>query len=70
MESGSGEGLFALIFFLFFLWFVVWFAILLPARMARKRGRSAVGWVLFGFITSPPAAICLLWLLGPSWKVR
>lgn len=30
-----------------YLWFII------PARMARKRGRSEVGWVLLGFCISP-----------------
>ena len=48
------------------LWFVLWIYILLPARMARERGRSEVGWVILGLISSPFLAILLLLLLGRS----
>ena len=39
------EGLFVLIFGLAALYFTLWLYILLPARMAEARGRSAFGWV-------------------------
>ncbi|ADE85036.1 hypothetical protein [Rhodobacter capsulatus] len=70
MDDGSGVALIGLIFSLFLLWFVLWVVILLPARMARKRGRSAVGWVLVSLILSPLVAIVLLVLLGRSWTAR
>lgn len=46
------------------LYFTVWLLILLPARMAEARGRSAFGWVLVSLVFSPFLAILLLWLLG------
>ena len=44
----------AIVFSLLFLWY---FWVRLPAQMARKRGRSALGWVL------------LFWFLSPIWGV-
>jgi hypothetical protein len=58
------EGLFALIVGLAVLWFTIWILILLPARMAEARGRSAVGWVFVSLLFSPFLAVFLLWLLG------
>ena len=58
------EGLFFLIFGLAALYFTLWFFILLPARMAEARGRSAFGWVLISILFSPILACLLLWLLG------
>ena len=58
------EGLLAVIFGLAVLYFTLWLLILLPARMAEARGRSAVGWVLVSLFFSPFLAIFLLWLLG------
>ena len=58
------EGLFALIFGLAALYFTLWLFILLPARMAEARGRSAFGWVLVSIFFSPFLAVFLLWLLG------
>lgn len=50
----------------FLIWFILWIYILLPASMARLRGRSQLGWVLVSLIISPLFAIVLLWLLGKS----
>ena len=58
------SGFFGIILGLLALYIVVWIYILLPARMADKRGRSAVGWVLLSLIFSPILACLLLWLLG------
>jgi RsiW-degrading membrane proteinase PrsW (M82 family) len=44
--------------------FIIWLAILLPASMARTRGRSAVLWVLVSLFLSPLLAILLLLVLG------
>lgn len=60
------EGLFLLIFWLAALYFTLWIFILLPARMAEARGRSAFGWVLISVFFSPLLACLLLWLLGES----
>jgi hypothetical protein len=43
---------------------VLWLFILLPAGMAKNRGRSAFGWVLLSLLFSPILACLLLWLLG------
>ena len=60
------EGLFVLIFGLAALYFTLWLFILLPARMAEARGRSAFGWVLVSILFSPILACLLLWLLGDN----
>ena len=60
------EGLFVLIFGLAALYFTLWLFILLPARMAEARGRSALGWVLVSIFFSPILACLLLWLLGDN----
>jgi hypothetical protein len=43
-----------------YLWFII------PARMARKRGRSEVGWVLLAFCISPFWVYILLAILGDT----
>ena len=48
---------------LLFLWF---FWVRLPAQMARKRGRSALGWVLLTWMLTPLWTIILLLILGDS----
>ncbi len=48
---------------LLFLWF---FWVRLPAQMARKRGRSALGWVLLFWFISPVWGIVLLLIVGDS----
>lgn len=51
--------------------FFLWLFILLPAKMAKKRGRSAVGWVLLFLIVSPFWGIIILLVLGDSkQKIR
>jgi hypothetical protein len=55
-----------LIFALVALYLTLWVVILLPARMAEARGRSAFGWVLVSLIFSPFLAVILLWLLGDT----
>lgn len=62
------EGLFSLLFGVVAIWFVLWLWILLPARMAEARGRSAVAWVLLSFIFSPFFSIFFLFLLGDAGK--
>ena len=64
------EGLLSLLMFVFILWFVIWICILLPANMARTRGRSSVGWVIFGLVTNPLFACLVLWMIGDSGRVR
>ena len=46
--------------------FILWLYIFLPAKMARKRGRSAIGWVLLFWIISPLWGIIVLLVLGDS----
>ena len=58
------EALFALLLGLVALYFGLWIFILLPADMAKARGRSAFGWVLVSIFFSPILACLLLWLLG------
>lgn len=70
MDGGSGGVLIGVIFFLLILWVTLWLYIFLPADMARQRGRSAVGWVLFSLICSPILAIFLLLVLGRSREAR
>ncbi|MGA0543244.1 hypothetical protein [Neotabrizicola sp. VNH66] len=64
------EGIFALLFGLAALWFTLWLFILLPARMAEARGRSAIAWVLLSLIFSPFFSIFFLWLLGDAGNRR
>ena len=45
---------------------ILWLYILLPVRMARKRGRSAIGWVLLFWIITPLWGIIVLLVLGDS----
>lgn len=48
---------------LLFLWF---FWIRIPAKMARKRGRSVIGWIAVFWILSPFWGIILLLIVGDS----
>ena len=49
----------------------LWFYVFLPTRMARKRERSALGWVLLFWILSPLWGIIILLILGDSkQKIR
>lgn len=58
------DGPVALLFGLVALYIALWLFILLPARMASARGRSAVFWVLVSLVFSPFLAIFFLWVLG------
>jgi hypothetical protein len=53
----------AALFALLFLWY---FWVRLPAQMARKRGRDALGWVLLFWFLSPIWGIILLLIVGDS----
>lgn len=47
------------------------FWIIIPARMARKRGRSVFAWLVLTLFTSPILTIFILLLIGDSRnKVR
>ena len=48
---------------LFFVWL---FYVRIPAKMARTRGRSALGWVLLTWILSHLWTIILLLIIGDS----
>ena len=45
---------------------ILWLYIFLPAKMARKRGRSTIGWILLFWIISPLWGIIVLLVLGDS----
>jgi threonine/homoserine/homoserine lactone efflux protein len=49
-----------------FIWFFIWLYFLLPRKMARKRGRSVLGWTLLFWFISPIWGIILLLILGDS----
>jgi hypothetical protein len=70
LVRGAVEGLLAFLFGAALLWFTLWLYILVPARMARSRGRSAVVWVLLSLIFSPFFAIFFLWFLGAAGNGR
>lgn len=51
--------------------FILWLYVFLPIKMAKKRGRSAIGWVLLFWIISPLWGIIVLLVLGDSkQKIR
>lgn len=43
---------------------LIHFWIRLPIKMARKRGRDPLGWVLIFWLLSPIWGILILWLAG------
>ena len=50
---------------------ILWLYIFLPANMAKKRGRSTIGWILLFWIISPFWGIIVLLVLGDSkQKIR
>jgi len=51
---------------IFFIWFFIWLYILLPRKMAIKRGRSVLGWTLLFWFISPIWGIIQLLILGDS----
>lgn len=60
------ETILSLVIGLAALYVVVWIYILLPARMAERRDRSAFGWVVLSLLFSPILACLLLLLLGDN----
>ncbi len=56
------------IFLLLALIFGIWLYIFVPAKMAERRDRSVVGWVLISLIFSPFIAIIALWVLGHPYR--
>ena len=59
----NGIIVFGAIAALVFLWY---FWVRLPAKMARNRGRSALGWVLLTWILTPFWSIIILLIAGDS----
>ena len=53
-----------MLIFILIILYVFWIHI--PAKMVRKRGRSALGWVLLTWILQPLWTIILLAVLGDS----
>lgn len=47
---------------------VLWLYIFLPVSMARKRGRSGLGWMLLFWILTPFWGIIVLLIAGDSTK--
>lgn len=45
---------------------ILWLYFFLPAKMARKRGRSTIGWILLFWLISPLWGIIILLVLGDS----
>lgn len=63
----ENEGIAAIaIGFVLILWFWIWF--FLPANMAKKRGRSPIGWIILFWIITPFWGIIALFILGDSKK--
>jgi hypothetical protein len=60
------EGIFIIIAMIF----VIWLYIVVPAQMAGRRDRSAIGWVLISLIFSPLAAIIALLVLGHPYRPK
>lgn len=48
------------------IYFFVWLYFLLPRKMAKKRGRSVVGWTIIFWIINPLYGAILLLILGDS----
>lgn len=67
MLAGHGGGF---LIALMLLILAIWFVIILPARMARARGRRALVWVAISVIGTPLLAILLLVALGPVTASR
>jgi hypothetical protein len=67
MLAGQGGGF---LIALMALIFAIWFVVILPARMAQRRGRSALVWVAISLIGTPLLAILLLVALGPVTEPR
>lgn len=51
---------------LLYVFIFLWLYIFLPIKMAKKRGRSELGWVLLFWIISPLWGAILLLVLGDS----
>ena len=60
------DGVLNLFLVLAIVYVVIWLVILLPARMAGARGRSAVVWIFVSIFFSPILAVFLLLVLGDA----
>lgn len=58
----------SIIVMIIFLAFILLFYLFIPFRMAKKRERSVVGWILLFWIISPLFGIIALLVLGDSRK--
>ncbi|MBO5846641.1 MAG: hypothetical protein J6Q71_03880 [Bacteroidales bacterium] len=47
---------------------VIWLYILLPYNMAKKRGRSTLGWIILFWLITPIWGIIFLLIVGNSEK--
>ena len=56
------------LYLLFAMIFMIWLYIVVPAQMAGRRDRSALGWVLISLFFSPIIAIIALLVLGHSGR--
>jgi uncharacterized membrane protein len=56
------------LFILVALVIAIWLYTVVPAQMAGRRDRSAVGWVLISLIFSPFVAIIALLVLGHPYR--
>lgn len=61
-EDSITTAISGILFVLFFLWLYIF----LPIKMAKKRGRSELGWVLLFWLISPLWGSILLLILGDS----
>ena len=52
----------------FALFLFLWLYIFLPASMAKSRGRSVVGWILFFWFVSPFWGVIALLIIGDSQR--
>lgn len=61
----SGIPLSSIVILLFILTILI-ILIVIPIKMANRRGRSAIGWFLFSLVFSPFLAMLFLFLLGET----
>ena len=61
--TGSIAGIFCSIFAILFIYLLLFY---LPRKMAKKRGRSVVGWTILFWILNPFWGAILLLILGDS----
>lgn len=66
MDIESRSIIVAILIAILLIIFLIWLYIILPINMARKRGRSTLGWLLVFWLVSPIIGIILLLALGDS----